>query len=645
MAENAQILIRAKDDTASAWASVQANASKAITGVMDLMPGLAGALSAAGLIAFAKQSLDAADHLNDLSKSTNISVENLSGLQLLARQTGTDMEGLAKGINRMSVEIGKDPEKFRQLGIAATDNVGAFKQFADVFNSLQDINQRNALSQAVFARSWAELAPALSEGGQKIGEIIEAGSKASGMTTELARKSDELNDKWAQLFHTGALGNAVLKEMIDPLTSITDQMLSANKASIGFGDMMARFFLIGGDAAKDPARSIDDIDKKLIALRATSAEFASMGTVQKLFSSDDIGVLQSQIALLEQERQGLVALDQVRHAAAANAMGGMAGNPGAADAAKRAAAFLDQKAMAEAMKKQWDLTQMLIDSENRWDASVKDHRDTVHKLEDAEFSANVHQLEFLQQQENAVQALDNTMREANIQDGLDTAQSLKDKELLETESYNTRLMNLDQYLASVQASNTTAANFRLALETRHQQTLLGIEMNKNEVVRSMQMSTWQAAGDLVQQFAGKSMAAAIAVIAINKGLSIAQTINATAVATMRAFADLGPIAGPIAAAEIQSLGAIQIGLIAATGIAQVASLGGGGASLGSPANPVNTTDSGFGAPFTPASATAPASSQTTIVNFTGTTDERKLLKRFVDMLNENSRDGGRILTT
>jgi len=150
-------------------------------------------ISALGFVTMIRGSIDAMDKLNDLSKSTRITVEQLAGLNVLAKQSGTDLEGLAKGINKMSVEMGKNPEAFRALGITAKDSLGAFKQLADLFNSLTDINQRNALSNKIFGRSWAEMAPVLAEGGKRIGEIVEQGTKASGVTTEMAKQADLLN--------------------------------------------------------------------------------------------------------------------------------------------------------------------------------------------------------------------------------------------------------------------------------------------------------------------------------------------------------------------------------------------------------------------------------------------------------------------
>lgn len=97
----------------------------------------------------------------------------------------------------------------------------------------------------------------------------------------------------------------------------------------------------------------------------------------------------------------------------------------------------------------------------------------------------------------------------------------------------------------------------------------------------------------LQSFAGGSKKAAIALIAINKGLAIAQAIQATGVAVAKAFQFYGPTPqGFAAAASMKSMGAIQIAAIVASGIGEIGSIGSGGtrgAPIGSPANPFNTT--------------------------------------------------------
>src|SRR5690625_4498091 len=93
------------------------------------------------------------------------------------------------------------------------------------------------------------------------------------------------------------------------------------------------------------------------------------------------------------------------------------------------------------------------------------------------------------------------------------------------------------------------------LEARHQDRLTEMQ-EKGEAERlaliekAAQMETQarraalQEAVGFLDQLAGKSKAAALAAIVLNRGLAIAQIIQNTAAAQMRAMAELGPIAGP-----------------------------------------------------------------------------------------------------
>ena len=119
-----------------------------------------------------------------------------------------------------------------------------------------------------------------------------------------------------------------------------------------------------------------------------------------------------------------------------------------------------------------------------------------------------------------------------------------------------------------------------------------IEKRHQDAVQSFRNAAIQNAGNLLQQFSGESKAAAIAAIAINKGLALAQNTQNTLVAQTRALAELGPIAGPPVAAKIGMYGAVNGALIAATGLAQAATLGsGGGGSRGSDISSTSTQPS------------------------------------------------------
>ena len=116
------------------------------------------------------------------------------------------------------------------------------------------------------------------------------------------------------------------------------------------------------------------------------------------------------------------------------------------------------------------------------------------------------------------------------------------------------------------------------------------ERQVSQTIMAMKFSVVQNAIGLLQALAGQNRIVAIAVIALQKGLAIAQTIMNTEVAAMMALAQLGPIAGLPAAATIRAMGAVSVGIIAATGLVEAANVGSGGASLGSFANPVYTAN-------------------------------------------------------
>lgn len=115
----------------------------------------------------------------------------------------------------------------------------------------------------------------------------------------------------------------------------------------------------------------------------------------------------------------------------------------------------------------------------------------------------------------------------------------------------------------------------LALETEYAMRLADIKAQEANMVTNASRAMYGELGNLLGVFSGKSRAAAIAAIALNKALRIGEIIQNTAAAQVRALAELGPILGPPAAAKIAIFGKLQAGIVAATGIAEAANVGGG----------------------------------------------------------------------
>ena len=217
----------AKKTVSDAMTSIKSGASSA----MNALAGLGVTLSAAAFASYIKGAIDAADKLNDLSKATAISVQNLSGLDLAAKQSGGDLEGIAQSINKLSVHIGEDSEKFKLLGITAKEPLEAFKQLADMFVKIEDPQLRAAVGAAALGKSWASAAPLLAEGGAKIQEMVDKGKALSGITPELVEKADKFNDTLAEMGKASErTKNLIAAELLPILQALAEAFKEANKA-------------------------------------------------------------------------------------------------------------------------------------------------------------------------------------------------------------------------------------------------------------------------------------------------------------------------------------------------------------------------------------------------------------------------------
>ena len=166
-----------------------------------------------------------------------------------------------------------------------------------------------------------------------------------------------------------------------------------------------------------------------------------------------------------------------------------------------------------------------------------------------------------------------------------------------------------------------------------------INQQAEKLILDAKSNATQAAIGLLNALGGKSKGAAIAAIALGKAVAIADIIRHTAVAQMHAMAQLGPIAGPAAAAKIGVMGKIQAGLVAATGLVQAGSVG-GGSSVSMPSSGSSSSrTSASGAPA------APMMNQTVTIQGVSSGDlfSGDAVRTLIDKLIDAQRNGARIV--
>lgn len=182
-------------------------------------------LSIGGIAAFIKSGIDAADALNDMADRTGIAIEKLAGFEFAVSLGDTSMEAFTQAANKLSIGIAKNGEELKQLGISAKDPADAFLQFADVFSSIEDDQKRAAFGAQVLGKSYAEMAPLLAMGAERIHELVKQGQEMSGVTEEQAQAAGKFNDQ-LDILSARSLGlrTKIALGILEPLVAMAEEM-------------------------------------------------------------------------------------------------------------------------------------------------------------------------------------------------------------------------------------------------------------------------------------------------------------------------------------------------------------------------------------------------------------------------------------
>lgn len=221
--------------------------SRAKAAFVGIAAGLAAGFSAGALTRMVRETIDAADHLNDLSKATGIAVETLGGIGFAASQSGSSLDDAASAIGKLQQKIAaanagnvEATENFRKLGITlddlrnkSTDQV--FSKLADAFAGTEDGANKAAGGAFFFGKAYQGIIPLLDEGGKKLQENVGYFKQYGGVTTEIAQQADEFNDTMTKLkLLSGAFARTLTAELLSSLQALASQMLESKEKSNAF---------------------------------------------------------------------------------------------------------------------------------------------------------------------------------------------------------------------------------------------------------------------------------------------------------------------------------------------------------------------------------------------------------------------------
>lgn len=240
--------------------------------------GLSATAAAAALVAAVKSAADYGDELDNLSKRTGESVENLSRLQYAAKMSDVSNEQLGKGLKFLAGQIvgaasGAETSAalFDRYGVSVRNTDGTVRatgetllDIADVFADMPDGPQKAALAMEFFgSRIGVYLIPLLNEGSaglKKLGDEAESlGLVLSGQQAKAAADFNDNLDRLSKLAKGAAVsvGNVLLPVLNQFLGKLED----ARRADLSIWQILGVLPKQGEDPAAQLKAASAALDK------------------------------------------------------------------------------------------------------------------------------------------------------------------------------------------------------------------------------------------------------------------------------------------------------------------------------------------------------------------------------------------------
>jgi len=273
---------------------------------------LGGVISVAGLVAYTKSIIDAADKLDEMSSRTGVAVEDLGKLQYAAKLSGVESEQLGKALQALSGEIvaaagGSESSaaKFKRFGVSVQD--AATKQIRPTNDVLLDLNdafallpegaERSARSAEFFGgKLGGVMVPFLAQGRAGVEALGNEVERLGGlMSTATAKAAAEFNDNLDRLKTTSsAAGISIANALLPTLNKLTNEFVTARGAGFGFLSALSLTGTIG-----PVEKQIERITARLKELNAEKARGEGRGLAGAISGKTVIDDIAQQEKLLK----------------------------------------------------------------------------------------------------------------------------------------------------------------------------------------------------------------------------------------------------------------------------------------------------------------------------------------------------------
>lgn len=259
---------------------------KGVSQTLGAMQGLISptALAAGGIVALGAAAAKAYEKLTDLAKQgaswaddllttadkTGVTVSELQKFGDVSELVDVSTETLASSLGKLKVKIGEGDDSLQKLAKASNsviDTNGSaydtFLQCIDALGKVSDENERAALSQDIFGKSYQDLEPLIKKGSSALDDY------QSGLNQSLIPTEDE----------------------IDALGSLDDALQTANTNQENLGRKMASVLAPSMENLTEStdgySGTLGDLGETILPLVCDAIDFAADGikTVQPLIDT------------------------------------------------------------------------------------------------------------------------------------------------------------------------------------------------------------------------------------------------------------------------------------------------------------------------------------------------------------------------
>lgn len=638
--------------------AVSQSAASGIKEVRDALDTVKSALAAVGvtvgagaMVALYMDTMRAVAAFDDMKAATGAGVEGLSAIQRVAKVGGHDFDGLSGQIGRMIKGLRDSTDEgtlagraFEAAGIKTRDANGRFRDTSEIlvdlarkFTQYRDDGDRVSFVQAALGKGAEHYIPLLKD-------MAEGTDLHATTTTKQAEAANEAEKNIRRL--TLAFEDSrreLVNEYTPALNTFLEKLLLAKQAS---GNLATGGFILGADMLLgDP----NQIETRIRLIDGALERISKNQEKRQESWAEGLGITLAKVvsgtseSLLLAEKQYLQAVQKAQMGRAAKdpnspffEFGGQPelSAPRVEDDSKRQrelreafiAAGNDRDKIQKALNPFYMTDEEKEKAGTAWIKSVLELR--------ADVNAKIAAFQFSPTMDDDTRNPERDARSVALR------QSLKNAEQLENEDFQRRIAQQQEFSDyELEALGGRQAVVE-QMELEHAARLFQIRQQSMSDVNQLVLMGYRGQAAAVFQTMAMMTAGAAqhsrALFEINKIATIATIAVKAPEAIASSFAFGAKIGGPV-------LGGIMASIAAAAMFAQAAAAASAHFGGGSAPSIAGTTAAPPVSPVATEPAQAPQRPTSVFISLQGSTFDRQQVRDLVEVLNEEMRDGGRVI--